>query len=371
MRHILIDGTTISRHIDGLTQYILNVVLRLDVSNTRYTLLIRPGECPSNYLKLIEEKGIGVEEVNIAPIGPLRDIQFARYLRMHKGFDAAFVPSNQFPLALKFPSIYVIHDLIYEQFPEQLGRFSRLKRWYLRLVVYIGLRKAKKVVAVSNYTREEIMRCYGKRFADKIQVIYEGWEHLLNNSTTSQIRPKGLDFGEYILYVGSSRGHKNLSRLVAAIKECHHAMPQGMGFVIVGNTKMFRPEQLQEIEQINAKKKIIHLTGWLGDEELDSYFRHAKALIFPSLSEGFGIPVLEAYFYEIPLLLSNQASLPEVAGDAAIYFNPYDVNDIADKIVGFIQSDDHKELIEKQTQRKSLYSWQKTAEQIQGIVQSI
>ena len=117
--------------------------------------------------------------------------------------------------------------------------------------------------------------------------------------------------------------------------------------------------------------KIIHLTGWLGDEELDSYFRHAKALIFPSLSEGFGIPVLEAYFYKIPLLLSNQASLPEVAGDAAIYFNPYDVNDIADKIVGFIQSDDHKELIEKQTQRKSLYSWQKTAEQIQGIVQSI
>lgn len=371
MKHILIDGTTISRHIDGLTQYILNVVLRLDVSNTRYTLLLRPGECPSNYLKLITEKGIQVEEVNIAPIGPLRDIQFARYLHSHKGYDGVFVPSNQFPIALKLPSVYVIHDLIYEQFPEQLGSFSRLKRWYLRFVVKIGLRKAQQVVAVSKYTREEIIRCYGEHFANKIEVIYEGWEHLLNNTTSLQSKPKGLEFGEYILYVGSSRGHKNLARLVAAIKQCHYAMPEGLGFVIVGNTKMFKPEQLQEIEQLNATKKIIHLTGWLSDEELDCYFRHAKALIFPSLSEGFGIPVLEAYFYKIPLLLSNQASLPEVAGDAAIYFNPYDVNDIASKIIDYVQTTDHKELIEKQDKRLSLYSWKKTAQQIQETIQLI
>ena len=368
MKHILIDGTPISRHMDGLTQYILNVVLRLDVSNTRYTLLIRPGECPSNYWEQIKKKGIDVEEVSIAPIGPLRDIQFARYLRAHQEFDAAFIPSNQFPVALKIPSVYVIHDLIYEQFPEQLGRFSHLKRWYLRFVVYLGLCKAKQVVAVSNYTREEIIRCYGPKFASKIQVIYEGWEHLLNNATSSLEKPQALPFDEYILYVGSSRGHKNLSRLVAAIKQCQYKVPEQLGFVIVGNTKMFRPEQLQEIEQLNASKKIIHLTGWLGDEELDSYFRHAKALIFPSLSEGFGIPVLEAYFYKIPLLLSNQAALPEVAGEAAIYFNPYEVDDIADKIVSFLQKDDYKALIEKQSLRLSLFSWNKTAKQIQEII---
>ena len=371
MKQILIDGTPISRHIDGLTQYILNVVLRLDTSANRYTLLIRPNECPADYLPLITEKEIVIEETNIAPIGPIRDIQFARYLRQHKHFDAAFIPSNQYPVALRLPSVYVIHDLIYEQFPEQLGRLAWLKRWYLRWVVAEGLRKAKHVVAVSNYTRQEVVRCYGKRFEDKIQVIYEGWEHLTRTAASTQHTSMDTEFRSYVLYVGSSRGHKNLSRLVAAIQQSQHQIPDEMGVVIVGNTKMFRPEQLQAIQQLNATRKIIHLTGWVTDEQLDHYFRNAKALIFPSLSEGFGIPVLEAYFYKLPLLLSNQASLPEVAGDAAIYFNPYDVNDIADKLVQCMHNDNHGELITRQTERLALFSWKKTSQQIQKIIDSI
>lgn len=369
MKHILIDGSPISRQIDGLTQYILNVVLRLDVTKARYTLLLRPIECPEDYLLQIKNKGIHVEEVNIAPIGPIRDIQFARYLRSHKEYDAAFIPSNQFPIALCLPSVYVIHDLIYEQFPEQLGRLARLKRWYLRFVVQIGLRRAQHVVAVSNYTKEEIIRYHGKRFANKIQVIYEGWEHLQKNSIKPLSKPQVFD--EYILYVGSSRGHKNLSRLVAAIKQCQYQIPENIGFVIVGNTKMFKPEQLHEIEIINESKKIIHLTGWLGDADLDRYFRYAKALIFPSLSEGFGIPILEAYYYKIPLLLSNKASLPEVAGDAAIYFNPYDTQEIAKQLLHFIQKDNYDELIVKQTNRLLLYSWEETGRAIQKLIQSI
>lgn len=371
MKHILIDGTTISRHMDGLSQYILNVVLRLNVSTARYTMLIRPGECPSGYLQQIKARGLSIEEVNIAPIGPLRDIQFARYLRSHQGFDAAFVPSNQYPLALRLPSVYVIHDVIYEQFPEQLGRFAVLKRWYLRLVVRNGLRRAKRVVTVSQYTRQEVEKCYGRQFASKIEVIYEGWEHLVKYVEGVQQRPQEVVFDEYILYVGSSRGHKNLSRLVAAIKLCQNDLPKGLGFVIVGNTDMFTSEQMADIHQLNAIQPIIQLTGWLGDEQLDGYFRHAKALIFPSLSEGFGIPVLEAYFYRIPLLLSNQASLPEVAGDAAIYFNPYDINDIANTIVRFVKQDDYSELITRESKRLMLFGWQKTADQLSNILQTI
>ena len=371
MKHILIDGTPISRHMDGLTQYILNVVLRLDVSAFRYTMLVRPDECPGDYLPQLLDKGIALEEVQISPIGPLRDLQFARYLRSHKHFDAAFIPSNQFPVALRLPAVYVIHDVIYEQFPEQLGRFSRLKRYYLRWVVRMGLRKARQVIAVSNYTKGEVVRCFGQQFERKIQVIYEGWEHLPLASNLSPLASNLSPFEEYILYVGSSRGHKNLARLVEAIQRCHSHLPKGWGFVIVGSTNMFTPEQREEIRQMNAATPIIHLTGWLGGEELDGYFRHAKAFIFPSLSEGFGIPVLEAYFYKIPLLLSCQASLPEVAGDAAIYFNPYDVNDIADTIVRFVNQNDHSDLIARQSQRLKLFSWQKAADQIVKIIQSI
>lgn len=356
---------------DGLSQYILNVIAHLDVSAYHCTLLVRPRECPAEHIQRFEKKGIIVEQVSIAPIGPKRDIQFAHYLRTHTPFDIAFIPSNQFPVALNIPAVYTVHDLIYECFPEQLGRMRTIKRWYLRFVVRTGLRKAKRVIAISEYTKQEILRCHGAQYNDKIQVIYEGWEHLLGTSSSDNATPKGVHFKDYILYVGSSRGHKNLSRLVKAIERCKDQLPSHFGMVIVGNTAMFCPEQLQAIARVNATREVIQLTGWLEDTDLTAYFRHAKALIFPSLSEGFGIPILEAYYFHIPLLLSNQASLPEVAGDAAIYFDPYSVEDIAETIVRFLHQPDHTALIRKQSERLSLYSWDQTARQINQLLLSI
>lgn len=370
MKRILIDGTPISCQIDGLTQYILNVVLRLDYSAYQYTLLLRPNQCPEHYLDRLRETNIQIEEVDISPIGPLRDIQFARYLRKCCHFDAVFIPSNQFPLALRLPTIYVVHDLIYEQFPEQLGKLCRLKRCYLRHVLKKGLMRAKYVIAVSNYTKNEIIRCYGAQYQDKIQVVYEGWEHLLDY----QIEPPqniNIHFQKYMLYVGSSRGHKNLSRLIAAIQQCAANLPETFGLVIVGNQQMFTAQQLQVIREINSQREIIQLTGWLSNSDLAYCFQHANAFIFPSLCEGFGIPVLEAYFHKVPLLLSNQSSLPEVAGEAAIYFNPTDINDIANTIIRFVQEKNHDDLIQKQTCRMKLYSWKKAAITISNIITSI
>lgn len=376
MKHILIDGTTVSRHIDGLTQYILNVVLRLDMKAARYTLLMREGECPDTYLQQIQARGIAVEMVQIAPIGPLRDWQFARYLRKRNDFDAILVPSNQYPIALRKKAVYVIHDLIYEEFEEQLGKWSKLKKWYLRKVVAAGLKFAQRVICVSEYTQSEVLRCYGTQYAEKMEVIYEGWEHLQNPQLKTEKEKIDKPFEEYILYVGSSRGHKNLARLIEAIGKLKTTNDQlkstaHWGVVIVGNTKMFSAEQLTAINQLNAGHKVVELTGWVTDEQLAMYFRGASALIFPSLSEGFGIPVLEAYYYKIPLLLSNRASLPEVAGDAAIYFDAYNAEDIARAIREFIAQDDHTELIEKQTKRLALYSWQKTANRISEILESL
>lgn len=370
MRHILIDGTPVSRQMDGLTQYILNVVLRLDMS-FRYTLLLRPNQCPERYLQKLKETSISIEEVDISPIGPLREFQFARYMRSHAHFDAAFIPSNQYPLCLRIPTLYVLHDLIYEQFPEQLGCLSILKRWYLHRIVRRGLCRASQVVAVSNYTYQEILKYHGEQFAEKITVVHEGWEHLLDNISVEEELSTKIDFKHYLLYVGSSRGHKNLSRLLSAMQKVCCTLPKDTGLVIVGNEKMFTKKQLEKIQEINVLRKTVQLTGWLTDEKLAYCFRNAKGLIFPSLCEGFGIPVLEAYYYHLPLLLSNQSSLPEVAGDAAIYFSPTDVEDMANVISAFFENNDYSELIEKQDQRLKLYSWKKTAIKITQILQSI
>ena len=363
-KRILIDATTISRRIDGLSQYILNVVLNMDATLADYTMLVRPGQCPPAYYNMFVEKGIKIEEADISPIGPKRDIQYKRWLKNNESrFDAAFCPSNQFPVALNIPCLYTVHDLIYEEFPEQLGRLRITKRRYLHWNVAQGLKKAKKIVAVSKYTKSEILRYHKKAKAGKISVIYEGWEHLKLIEHTDY----NPAFEKYILYVGSSRGHKNLSRLIDAMILLQDKLPQEWGLIIAGNDKMFTKHQKEKIAKANLKREIVHLTGWLTEEDLAGCMKKADLLIFPSLSEGFGIPVLEAYYYQIPLLLADKASLPEVAGNAAIYFDPTKAQDMADKIMYAI-SEDHSELIEKQNTRLKRYSWQKTAKEIEELL---
>ncbi len=363
-RNILIDGTTISSQMDGLSQYILNIVSWLDVEKANFTFIVRPNECPIDYLEKFTAKGISIEEVVIAPIGPIRELQFLLFfMKNRRKYDAAFFPSNQFPVFATLPSLYTIHDLIYEQFPEQLGKLSGLKRLFLHWNVKVGLRKANKVIAVSDYTRQEIIKYHGEKHKDKIEVIHEGWEHLSKPLPLTVIQKPWLN---YIFYVGNSRGHKNLINLLYAIFKIKDKLPQNYGVLICGNTISLQKKYQELIEKINRQRQIISFTGWVSDEELIDYFSKANAFIFPSLSEGFGIPVLEAFYYQVPTLLSNQGSLPEVAGDSAIYFNPNDKSDIAGKIMDFIKNEDDiaPKLKLKGTERLKKFGWQKASNEI-------
>ena len=365
IKRILIDGTTISQRMDGLSQYILNVVSRLPQRADRcYSIVVRPDECPHEYCEQWVQKGMEILTASIPPIGPLRDIQFRHWLRTQRPFDAALVPSNQYPLALSIPTVYVVHDLIYERYVGQLGKGGMFKRLWLRYNVSRGLQKARTVVAVSEFTKKEILRCHPKTDARKIQVIYEGWEHL---QTHQEQAPIPIPFREYILYIGSSRGHKNLQGLLEAMRIIADRLPEGTGLVMVGDDLMLTAKQRNQIAAMNGK---IITTGWLSQESLNAYYAHAKAVIFPSLCEGFGIPVLEAFYFRKPLLVSNTSSLPEVAGDAAIYFDPTQPDDMAQAILRAMQMNELEQAqwIQKGIQRLQAFSWQKTSDEIDRIL---
>jgi len=366
-KNILIDGTTISMKMDGLSQYILNIVCNLNFNIANYTLIIRKNECPISYLEKFKALGIYIIEVNITPIGPVRDFQFYIFLCTHrKRFDAAFIPSNQFPIFIKIPTIYTIHDLIYEEFPEQLGKFRNIKRAYLHFVVKVGLRKSKTVIAVSNFTKSEIKRIHNFKDEEKIVVVYEGWEHLTKTKFNDQfIKP----FSNYMLYVGSARGHKNLNNLIEALQIIKQKLPTNWGIVIAGNTSQLNEKQKQIIREFNSKKELIKLTGWLTEDELTNYFSYANSFIFPSLSEGFGIPVLESFYHKVPLLSSNKGSLPEVAGNAAIYFDPTNKLEIANTILNFIsnEKDLSPVMILNGSERIKLFNWEDAGKTISSF----
>lgn len=313
------------------------------------------------------ERGFVIHPALIAPIGPKREWQFRKWLKAHGPFDVALAPSNQYPTALRVPTVYVIHDIIYERFPGQLGRLAGLKRKWLHWNVAQGLRQAAQVVAVSRFTKSEVLHFHPKADAAKISVIYEGWEHL-----QQAVSPVAIEkpFSEYILYIGSSRGHKNLSGLLKALAIIREQMPKHAGLVIAGDDRMLSEAQRA---QLAAMKDQVITTGWLSQAELDAYYRHAKAVIFPSLCEGFGIPVLEAFHYRKPLLVSHASSLPEVAGEAGIYFDPTKPEDIAEKMLHALHMspEEQQKWVRKGEARLQAFSWQTTADEIDKIISKL
>ena len=402
-KRIIIDGTSINKKMDGLTQYILNILANIEISdfgNLEFILLLNKNCCPPDYLKMFIDKGIQIIYVKIPLIGPIRDIKFWLYhLKNIQKSDMLYSPSNQYPLCWR-GGFYTIHDLIFEKYPEQLGKLSKMKRLYIRMVVRHGLKKADKVIAVSECTKNEILAFYSKNFvlpsearnlrdvsslnmthvipsearnlnyndlSNKIVVIYEGYEHLNHIEINTQIEKPFLN---YFLFIGSSRGHKNLTGLLKAIFLIKDVLPHEWGLVLIGNPIWMTKKQLDLIDQINFNNKKIHITGHLPNSEMAGYFQSASAFIFPSLAEGFGIPILEAFFYQIPLLCSNHSVFHEVAGEAALYFDPHQSVDIGEKMLYFIDNKNilTADLISKGTERLKIFGWVKAAQQIEKYI---
>lgn len=159
----------------------------------------------------------------------------------------------------------------------------------------------------------------------------------------------------YLLYVGNDLPHKNLKRLILAFKKLvreHHLDYQLV--LVIGR-------------KLKIKNNII-FTGFIDDKELDRLYRSAALYVFPSLHEGFGLPPLEAMNRKIPVASSNATCLPEILGDAAIYFNPLDIDDMAEKIRRILSNDKIKKtLIQKGLKQIKKYSWQKMAEKTLGL----
>ena len=196
---------------------------------------------------------------------------------------------------------------------------------------------------------------------EKIKVIYEGWEHLIHNNEepANESLPQ---YSHYLFYVGTTRLHKNMKNLLKAFQIACRDLPANIKLVISGNETYLDEEDKKTIALINSSGKRIIFTGFVSKTVLEHLFRNADAFIFPSLSEGFGIPVLESFYFNKPLLCSNATSLPEIAGDAALYFDPEKPAEIAGVISYFFKNPGiHAALAAKGAERLKHFSWKKAA----------
>jgi alpha-1,3-rhamnosyl/mannosyltransferase len=196
---------------------------------------------------------------------------------------------------------------------------------------------------------------------DKIEVVHEGWEHL-DRDDGEECEPFPFEHEGYVLFLGSYRKHKNLGRLLEAFQLAAPRIPAGKRLVIAGSSSRLSSAHRTIVEAINFDRERVIFTGSVSNSCLRRLYSNADAFIMPSLAEGFGLPVLEAFHAGAPVLCSRTTSLPEVAGEAALYFDPYRPADIARAVVEFYRQPALRTaLIEAGRKRLSLFSWKKSA----------
>ena len=368
-KEILIDATTVTSQVDGLSHCIINLIQYLpkeSFDKFNYTVVINKGLKRKALTDLLLNPAIKVIETQVAPIGPKRDWDMFWFLRKYgKQFNLIHITSNNYPFALK-NGICTINDITFNRYFDNPKYTFKLAPMYLYRVIKNALKNAQKIIAISHATKADLVSTYklDAKASDKIKVIHLGWEHLIHekDAETGECEDQFPLSGNYLLYVGTSRVHKNISNLLIAFKKAMPNIAANKKLVIIGSDKHLKPEDLEMVSAINATEKRVVFTGYLSQACVESYFKNADAYIFPSLAEGFGLGVLEAFYYKVPLLCSNTTSLPEIAGNGALYFNPFEPGDIAEAILKFYADPAlGPVLVAEGTKQLQQFSWTKMA----------
>lgn len=291
----------------------------------------------------------------------------ARYCR-----DAILLTTDsKVPLLLPRSCVLVpmITDLAIFRMP-QVYQLSRVILW--KLQYRIVCKKARFFLTISEFSRREMMELLHIP-AEKIRVIPCAYSPSLAPVERGRAQQKLCDYNlpeHFVLFVGNSNPRKNLERLIQAFDMAKEMAKLDQHLVIAGDQgwKFDRDKALQNLRHKND----VHFIGFVPDDAMAALYSMADLFVFPTLYEGFGIPVLEAQACGTPVLASSCSSLPEVGADAAIYANPYDCNDIAEKIVKVLM-DQHlaKVMIEKGFDNIRRYSWQKSADLLSETIEEI
>ena len=421
----------------GVGRYIRNLVSELQKIDTEneYVLFVRSQDRESvqETFRLRSGNKWSVKTTNIHWHTVKEQLQFGKLLEKEK-LDLVHFPYFSVPIRYNGKFILTIHDLILHQFPT--GKAST-KSWFVyqlkhaayKYVIAQAAKKAKKIITVSEATKQEIVSRL-KVPKEKISVTYEGVDERLKNPSTSLFRVnlqselreelKSLP-KNYFLYVGNAYPHKNLERLVEAfdlfIQQNNIVIPaftleekagiQSFDFaqerigsrisytvnksgmtsskgdnsrlrsnnniklILVGKEDFFYKRLKQKVESLGLSENILFKHS-VSDEELASLYAHAHALVMPSLMEGFGLPVLEAMRQNCLVALSDIPVFHEIAEDAALYFNPQDVQSMKNVLEsiakGTVPHETDKKNKGKEISKK--FSWKKMAQQTLQIYQS-
>lgn len=346
-------------------------------------LLALPEAEPHQWRLYVDHQPSGEEpwaSGTLSPNGELRVLP-ARRMWTHRALaaevlrhppDLFFVPSHVLPFVLPPrrlpPAVVTVHDLGYHYFPNA-------HTWQQRLYVDLGTRwsvaAARRVIAISQATADDLKRIL-RTPAQKIRVIHEA-ASALPTSTLQAIAATRERYAlppRYALYVGTLQPRKNLARLIAAYEQlCNRGVD--FDLVLAGNAGWLSEEIISQAKQSPYAERI-HLPGYVSEDDLPALISGARLFAFPSLYEGFGLPILEAQSRGVPVMSGKGSSLPEVAGDAALYVDPTDVDSIAQAMLRLSRDEAlRQQLIEAGYRNVQRFSWAKAAAETMAVFEEV
>ncbi|MBN1566000.1 MAG: glycosyltransferase family 4 protein [Anaerolineae bacterium] len=293
--------------------------------------------------------------------------RFAWALRQDRP-DVTFVPAHTLPVWLPGPAVVTVHDLGYVYFPEAHLPFARR---YLAWSTRYSVRRASRIIADSLATAKDVAAHYGAN-SNKITVIYPGVDESLapvtNPAALAAVRQKyGLP-ARYLLFLGTLQPRKNIARIVQAYAQWQQASAgiyADVALVLAGQQGwLYDPHWTSGVEGVI-------LPGYVDDQDVAALYSGALALLFPTLHEGFGFPVLEAMRCGTPVITSTTSSLPEVAGDAALLVNARQTDEIAAAIARVVSDDTLRaNLIAKGHQQTTSFTWAQAAQHTLNVLLS-
>lgn len=353
----------------GLGRYVEELVrelTQLDHKN-RYVLFLKNAE------QKVERWRGGEVEKKIANIHwyTLKEQLVMPRLIDREKLDLVHFPHWNVPLLLRTPFIVTIHDLILLEEPRSAKVTTRhpfiffLKRLAYRIVLRSTLKRANAIIAVSQYTKSAILCHFPWVPSEKIHVVHEG---LPNLSTFPPSAPPHLSTA-YFLYVGNAYPHKNLEALLHAFSFFHKLHPE-VQLVLAGRDDVFYQRLKKKLEEIDVVPEAIRFVMNPIDANLAELYRGATLYLFPSRHEGFGLPPLEAMSFGIPVAAARRTSLPEILGDAALWFDPDNIEEMAEVMeTALTDKSLRTQLVQKGFEQIKHYSWTRMAREITDIYQ--
>jgi glycosyltransferase involved in cell wall biosynthesis len=354
----------------GIGTYVRNLLRHLSRidSKTEYVLICRVEDCGA-----VEELGENFRAIpeTASPYSASEQLRIPMDLR-REGIDLFHAPHYVLPPLTPCKSIVTIHDCIHLRFPQYLP--NRLAYAYARSSLWFATHRSNRVLTVSEASKRDILR-YFRVPERKIDVIYNAIDERFGEPPPAEeierVRDRYQLNAPYVLYAGNIKPHKNLERLIEAFHTLRRGDLEHVKMLIIGD-EISKYATLRRAVHKYKLHKHVRFFGFVPDQTLAVFYRLARAFVFPSLYEGFGLPPLEAMASGTPVITSNLSSLPEVVGDAALLIDPYDPDAIADAMRRvLLDSDLRDDLRQRGLRRVAEFSWDRSVRRVRGIYEEV